>query len=481
MRVLLIDPAKVLTDRRLGNFTMSSSSGPNIGLLSIAAALMEDGHETAYFWVNDWNCRLEDLPARLSNRIQGFRPDIVGISTTAYTISEDANIAFMVRTMLPEALIIMGGYFAWSNPEDVLRFTEADMVIRGHGEIPMKALLRLDPKRSKTPSLKEDFAKIPGVCFRYEEENAERYHLSPPFLLDATSVKSLPVPAYDMFPFDRYDLDNNYVPIYTSKGCTYACRFCSIPKFEGNFLLLPHEKVESAIIKVSSLGAKHIFISDPDFNLDRNHAIDVCDTIICLKGSGKIPEQTDFQCQARIDLLDDGLLMKMKEAGFARVSLGIESISEDIVQKDIRKGLKMKKEQVVSMLDKIRSTGIIPMCYFILGTPGTRMCHLEENLAFIRQKVEEGYEIEVNSLVNAFPETQYFNDCKRLAKFIQITFLRFKEGIIQQSKYRKPYVLMTRDRKVYKRILYLRNRANQLCRKDSDLTFEQALLRVATS
>ena len=52
-------------------------------------------------------------------------------------------------------------------------------------------------------------------------------------------LDSLPIPAWELFPLHNYwklkyahgPLSaNRYLPMLTSRGCPYACRFCVIPK-----------------------------------------------------------------------------------------------------------------------------------------------------------------------------------------------------------------------------------------------------------
>jgi radical SAM superfamily enzyme YgiQ (UPF0313 family) len=356
------------------------------------------------------------------------------------------------------------------------------VVVRGHGEIPFREFLGLNPNRQGLGGMKEEISRIDGVCFKYQDGGSERYHISPPFLHTPKTISSLPVPAYELFPFDRYDLSRADVPVYTSKGCAYSCKFCSVPAFEGRkMLFLPLSKTRETLKKLAWLGAKRIFISDPDFNLDRKHALAVCNLIASMKESKELPCDITFSCQARIDLLDAGLIMRMRKAGFSRAYIGIESISYRVVQQDIGKCLRLKQKGVERMLEKVKDAGITPFCYLILGTPGTKMDDLDKNIDFIRRRIGKGYEMEVNTFVRAFPEAGYFQENKQRINFIRTPLLRVCNGLVRITQHRMPCVIRPRDRQVYRRLLRLRNRANQLVRKDHSLTFEKALLKVAST
>jgi len=117
-----------------------------LGPAFVAAACRRAGHETALL---DLMSERHAMPA-LHQRIQEFRPGVIGISVRNIDDQNMASPKFLLPAVrevvtvcrkLCRAPIVLGGPGYSMFPESVLRFLQADMGIRGEGEIVFPALL----------------------------------------------------------------------------------------------------------------------------------------------------------------------------------------------------------------------------------------------------------------------------------------------------------------------------------------------------
>ncbi len=487
-KILLIEPAKLLSDLRNKVYVLNKFYYyPHLGLLSIRSSLEKAGHEVRYFPLNSTKNWLLELTEIL--RKENF--DFIGISTTGYTIEQDAQVAFVASSIQPSAVIVLGGYFSWWQPLETLKYTVADVVIRGHGEIPFVELTKINLKKPIKSDVLEKIKNIPGLCVKYFDKKLdEQYIINTPFILNEDHLKNLPAPAYILEDWDRYwrayELIRRYkrMATYTSFGCPFRCKFCSVHVFYGRKVInLPLNKVMKTIQKLSKLGSREIFIADPDFNINKKRVLDFCNLIESNKKVNKINKSIKFICQARIDLLDEEMLQAMKRSGFRYLLLGIESLSQRLLKEDIDKGgrqAEMNFKEISSKIKWIEKHGIKPFIYLILSLPTSTTKDIKETLKFANKMPKTRCEIE--PFVVPFRETRYFDEYKStdLIKYFPRTFLRYDyNGILIINKVKMPYRLLPKNENVVKMSIEILEKSDELMKKSKKLNFSNTLVRAA--
>lgn len=189
-KILLIEAAKIITDQKREETNLSYYLYPNLGLLSIGSVLTVNGYSVTYF---SPNLDSENWQEKLKNILVANQFDFVGISNTASTIETDMEIASFVRKILSKTAIITGGYYSWLYPRTILEHTDVDIVVRGEGELPMLEIVK------GTKNLKE----IPGVCFRYQENNKEKYFIQKLYLMDQQTLNQLPPMDFSFYDYHK--------------------------------------------------------------------------------------------------------------------------------------------------------------------------------------------------------------------------------------------------------------------------------------
>ncbi len=206
MRVLLINPnydPKSLSYQRMTGFPS--------GLLSIATYLNRHGHEAS---IVDRTFNRDPLQSLLDQ----YTPQVVGLSMISnMTIPDIIEISeFFMKKKIP---VYIGGTYASTVPEIILREKRADLVIQGEGEQIWLNLM-------DTLAAGGDPHTVRGIV--YTGENGEPvFTESEPFmdlsLLGPTDYTLLPNIKDYFQPCYRYD---KMAYLYLSKGCIGNCSFC---------------------------------------------------------------------------------------------------------------------------------------------------------------------------------------------------------------------------------------------------------------
>lgn len=180
--------------------------------------------------------------------------------------------------------------------------------------------------------------------------------------------------AHNWHCFDHIDERQPYASIHTSLGCPYKCNFCCInAPFGKNAYRMwsPETVVREIDFLVEYHGVKNIKFVDEMFILNRRHVLDICDLLI----------QRDYKVNiwayARVDTVQDGMLEKLKAAGFNWLCLGIESGSSDV-----RDGTEKKfgNKEITEVVRKIQQAGIYVLGNYIFGLPDDTIERMQDTL-----------------------------------------------------------------------------------------------------
>ena len=215
-----------------------------LGLAYVAAAADSQGHT-----VKMLNLMVHtDTQKALHEAIDGFNPEIIGISVRNIDDQNMENPRFLVNTVkevvtncrkFSDATIVLGGAGYSIFPQATLDFLKADIGIQGEGESAFLTLLeRLHDKK--------DFSEIPGLYLPGQKSRSESGYIKN--LNDLT----LPLPDVHLsLPFTLKDQEI-WVPFQSRRGCSLDCSYCSTATIEGR-IIRKHdpEKVVEAITSES--------------------------------------------------------------------------------------------------------------------------------------------------------------------------------------------------------------------------------------
>lgn len=225
-----------------------------------------------------WDERLEPIPQHLN-------ADLVALTLETYTSRRGYQLADRFRAQ--GVKVVAGGYHPTFLPEEALEHVDA--VVSGDAE-------------AVWPQVLQDAAA--GCLQRIYRQSA------------GGSMAGL---HYDrsIFSGKRY----GYVsPLQFSRGCRFACDFCSIHAFYGRSLT--SRPVAEVMQEVERLRTRWVFIVDDNLLVGPDQTLEL---LRALRGSG-----VRWGCQISLDVAADPKLVKgMAESGCVAVLIGFESLNAD--------------------------------------------------------------------------------------------------------------------------------------------------------
>jgi radical SAM superfamily enzyme YgiQ (UPF0313 family) len=161
----------------------------------------------------------------------------------------------------------------------------------------------------------------------------------------------------------------------TSRGCPFRCIFCSASTVFGRKVRkrdIPCVLDELEFC-VRQLGITHFSFIDDTLTLDHGRVRELC--------AGIIGRKLDITWEGwtRANTVDVDILATMHEAGFRRVSFGIESANKEIAAK-VKKGVPLEAYRRAYRAAK--SVGLETRGSIILGMPGETRATAMETLRF---------------------------------------------------------------------------------------------------
>ena len=300
---------------------------PRLGTILLATILKKFGYKTKVF--------IEEIAPLDWSQIK--KADIVCISTLTATAIRAYYLAKKIKNMnIP---VVMGGPHVTFLPEEALNF--ADFVIKGEGEIAILELLEaLEGKRS--------FSHVKGLSW---QENGRFYHNEVSPLIN--NLDSLPYPDFSLihgWQEGIKGLVKKIIPIQTSRGCPYNCKFCSVTRMFGR--KIRYRSVEHVIDELKQYDDchYHIFFYDDNFIANPKKAESL---LLAMK-------EEDFSfswsTQVRVDIARYPKLLSLaKDTHCDGFYIGFESINIESLKE-------MNKRQ--SIKDIIKAISAINECQF---------------------------------------------------------------------------------------------------------------------
>ncbi|MGH9564251.1 MAG: B12-binding domain-containing radical SAM protein [Terracidiphilus sp.] len=195
--------------------------------------------------------------------------------------------------------------------------------------------------------------------------------------------EDLPAPSRDLIDFAPYraawmDAHGYFsVNLVSSRGCPYHCNWCAKPVSGSKFHLRPAASVAEEMRRLKhEAHVQHVWFGDDVFALDHRWNQQFATEVV--KRDAVIP----FKIQSRADLMSEETVRALKTAGCAEVWMGVESVSQTILDA-MDKGLKISS--VIAARHRLHEAGI-RACYFLqLGYPGETLTELRQTIAFVRK------------------------------------------------------------------------------------------------
>ncbi|MFQ5876765.1 MAG: radical SAM protein [Acidobacteriota bacterium] len=357
----------------LGKMEFYSRFTP-LGLGTLNGVLRRAGLDASIVNMSAWPWR------RVAAYLRDVRPDIAGISVFTFNRHEAMRVAALARSANPRCLVVAGGPHATHLARHLLRaYPAVDLVVRGEGEESLLELVRshrsgrLETELPSIRGLTYRRAGLPclGIVDRLEEivETPERPVIAE---LDTLPHPAAYPAAVGVDPMAQHEF------IITSRGCPAACTFCSSPDFWGRALRFrsPAHIIEEIRLLRERHGVVYVSVRDDTFTVHRQRVIDLC--------RGLIESGIDllWDCQSRVNAVDEERLAWMRRAGCTHVQYGVESGSPRMLRR-LNKGITL--DQVRAAARATRRVGLGLSIYLITGIDSETDEDLDATLNLIEE------------------------------------------------------------------------------------------------
>jgi len=276
-------------------------------------------------------------------------PDIILVtSLMTYWYPGVFEAVRTIRKVFPRTPILLGGIYATLCTEHAKRYSEADMVIPGPGEAPLRRVL-------------EKLFLFPAASPAFEDE---------PQTDDGS-------PAFDLLP------EVNYLCVLTSRGCPLGCHYCASNQLYPHFTQRRPETVFQEILRgVEQFGVRDVAFYDDALLLNAQEGIfPLLRRVI----DSKLGLRLHTPNGLHLRYISSELALLMKQAGFVTVRLGYESLDPEW---QARTGGKAAGRDLFNALDNLTSAGFTAQelgVYLMMGLPGQTPGQVEAGIREVRK------------------------------------------------------------------------------------------------
>lgn len=306
------------------------------------------------------------------SKVDEFRPDVVGLCAFTSEIKPVAYLAGRIKERLPQVVTVVGGPHITAIPEATLQnYPSIDLGVVGEGEVTFYELCAA--LRAGT-----EIRTIPGLCYRDGGKPVRS-----PARSRVLDQDSFPDPAFDMLPpADSYWVQG-------VRGCPFQCKFC----MNHHGRIVRARSPERIVKQIEEILAHchpkvpFIHFGDEIFTVDIPRTHQLMDLMI----ERGLHQKVQWDCNTHVRFTNYEILKKMREAGCARVDMGVES-GDDGTLREVGKGTSVA--QIEAAYAAAKSAGIPVGTLMVIGHPGET-----------RETIQESFDL----AVRLNPDTPFFS------------------------------------------------------------------------
>ena len=349
---------------------------PNCGIASVGGNI-DDGHDV---YIIDLIRKRRNLKNYITKTLLKIRPDLVGLSSMAWQYDTCLKLVKLIKQMLPEVKIVIGGYHATLMHEEIAPSSEAaliDFMIRGEGEEACRRLVNALDGKDRL----EDIASLSY------KRNGHFIHNERDELLDLSRLKP-PIRDKRRLTWGYHIMNSKVEVMETSRGCTRTCNYCSMRHMYGqSFRTYPIENVLKNLDDIYyNRKTRWVFVADDNIVLNPERVIEICDAIIARNYKNlNIIVQADCISMSR----NEAMVSKMSQAGMRTIFLGVENVSTKNLAAAGKGNIVNASRKAVEMCHKY---DMMVLAGLIFGFPDDEEEDIIENYRFLKSiKADTAY------------------------------------------------------------------------------------------
>lgn len=311
---------------------------PPLGILYLATYLQKNG----------FPCHICDLSGVLEKDWKEYlvSGDVFAFSTYSVTYRRTLNIRDMAKKLNPKALTIAGGPHVTAMPQECQN--DFDVIICHEAEIALVELMQAIQKGGDIPKI------IAGTPMG--------------------NLDKLPFPDYTLVDLTSYTRTVEGAPsisLISSRGCPFKCPYCNSRVFmRGELRFRTAENVVAEMKQLMDIyNTKTFRFSDDLFTFSPKRVSEMCNAIKRLN--------VRYRVFARSCSITQEAALKLYESGCRHIALGIESMSDRMLQiLDKKTTAEINRHA----LENAKAAGLKVRIYMLVGFPGETEELFEESL-----------------------------------------------------------------------------------------------------
>ena len=394
-KTLIINPPGEKGFDRNGRWPAKSMGGTFIEplFLAYAAAVLEkEGLAVQLIDCRPFYISQEELLKKFAENVI-----LAVLQTSTPSINLDLDTAKKIKNKFPDTKIVLVGSHSSVLNKEIMEDNEyIDFIARGEYDYTIRDL-------AKALIAGTELASVLGITLRKGEEiirNPDRPYIE--------NLDELPFPARHLLPMDTY-----FDPMFKSRrtfrlmgsrGCPYQCTFCLWPQtMYGRRIRFrdPKKVVDEIEYFINTQGAKGFYFEDDTLTTNPKHVMGICDEI--LRRKIKKP----WSCLGRVDTVTEEMLKKMKEAGCYMIRYGLESSSQEILDR-VKKGITVS--QIIKASAMTKKAGIKVFASYVVGLPGETKKTLEETIKFA---IKLDHHAAQFGMAVPYPGTEFYEEAEK--------------------------------------------------------------------
>lgn len=228
----------------------------------------------------------------------------------------------------------------------------------------------------------KNLAEVHGIAYFDEDGNYRKTDRR----LRIKELDDIPLPSWDGIPLHNYldaglgngTMEKRAMPMLASRGCPYACTFCSSPSMWGIRWISRDPQLVVNEIKsyIRQYNANHVDFNDLTTVINREWIIEFCKLLI----SNGLGITWSMSSGTRSEALDHEVLSYMKKAGVERVTYAPESGS---IKTLVRINKKVKPARMAKSIRSSVRVGIFTRANFIFGLPDQTNYEALQSVGFV--------------------------------------------------------------------------------------------------
>lgn len=319
----------------------------------------------------------ESLCRYYLNEIKEFKPDFVGVSSLfSPSFPNFMDCGRVAKEIWSSALIIGGGNIPTNSYIQIykeMNGTYFDGLCYGEGEKPLLELIAAENPFNVLKN-SNSWITLEKVL------NKDLFLPKHDFIED---LDEIPFFDYDLCDFKKHEA-NQVVASYhnleetrgfhimTSRGCPFLCTFCASHRTHGRSMRYHSlKRIQQDFTRlVNAYGAETVIFQDDHLMADSDRVYKILEIV------QNLGLQSVYQNGLTLYALDRSMLQAFWNAGVRHLVLPVESGSEKVLKKQMRKPLKLRISKQVAA--DCRDIGIYTNTNILIGMPGETKNDLED-------------------------------------------------------------------------------------------------------